>query len=405
MMLERRKLWILLAPLVLGTVWALGGESPGTASQQARTSSDPEVVATGLAVGHVDFEQRARVVELLRASRTAQGARIGIWKTRRQQAPFQSSDSLLRIPPSELRGVALPLHSLDPSYDYSREIREIAALGARWISLQVVTLQERVDSSEVPISSERTPPDERIRATIELARQAGLEVLLLPIVLIRDPGPDDWRGTLAPVNRELWWRTYSRFLLHMVDLAGEAGASAVCVGSELASMEKDEARWKLLIANARMRFGGYLTYSANWDHFDEIGFWRQLDFAGMTAYFELHKAPSPTLAQLESGWRHAEAEMQRLARFSHRPVLFTEIGIPSLKGAAGAPWDYTARGECDLEVQRRAFEAFGNVFTRGSESRFLGMLLYDWWGLGGAGDTNYTAREKPAAGVWRELLR
>ena len=301
----------------------------------------------------------------------------------------------------------MPLHSVDPAYDYSREIREIAELGATWVSLQVVTLQERVDSSEVPRTSERTPPEQRIRETIARARAAGLEVLLLPIVLIRDPGPDDWRGTLAPVDRAAWWESYSRYLLHMVDLAAESGASAVSVGSEMASMEGDETRWKLLIANARMRFGGYLTYSANWDHFDEIQFWRQLDFAGMTAYFELHDAPSPTLENLESGWRHAAAEMERLARFSHHSVLFTEVGIPSLEGAAAAPWDYTARGECDLELQRLSFEAFGNVFRgkRGTEGRFLGMLLYDWWGLGGEGDTNYTARGKPAAEVWRDLLR
>ncbi len=113
------------------------------------------------------------------------------------------------------------------------------------------------------------------------------------------------------------------------------------------------------------------------------------------------------MAELEGGWRHAASEMQRLARHAHLPVLFTEVGIPSLKGAAAAPWDYTARGECDLELQRRAFEAFGRVFF--SEARdddpFLGMLFYDWWGAGGEGDTNYTARGKPAESVWRELLR
>ena len=66
---------------------------------------------------------------------------------------------------------------------------------------------------------------------------------------------------------------------------------------------------------------------------------------------------------------HAAAEMERLARVSHHPVLFTEVGIPSLEGAAAAPWDYTARGECDLELQRLSFEAFGNVFRAQARSR------------------------------------
>lgn len=403
-----RKHWTL--PILLGIAVAVCGawKRPQQAlefPQTAPVSSAADLVRQGFAVGWASFDDRAEVAILLRSARTAQEARVGLWVERRESFPLRADGSFRRQMPSTLRGVALPMHSLDPDYDYGRELTEIAELGASCVSLQVVTLQARVDSNSVPLTSERTPSDERIRETIRRAREVGLEVLLLPIVLIRDPGPDDWRGTLEPTDRAMWWKSYSRYLLHMVDLAAEAGAAAVSVGSEMASMERDEERWKLLIANARMRFGGYLTYSSNWDHFDEIGFWRQLDFAGMTAYFELHDAPEPTLENLESGWRHAKSEMERLARISHSRVLFTEIGLPSLKGAAAAPWDYTAQGEPDHELQRLSFEAFGNVFLADGESPFLGMLLYDWWGLGGEGDTNYTARGKSAAEVWRDLLR
>lgn len=403
-----RKHWIL--PILLGISAAVGGawKRPNQTSkfpQPVPTCSDSELVRQGLAVGFAGFAERSEAALLLRSARIAQEARVGLWAERRDSFPLRADGSFRREAPGSLRGVALPMHSIDPDYDYGRELAEIAELGSSWVSLQVVTLQAKVDSNDVPLTSERTPSDERIVETIRRAREVGLEVLLLPIVLIRAPGPDDWRGTLAPLDRALWWESYSRYLLHMVDLAAEAGAAAVSVGSEMASLEKDEERWKLLIANARMRFGGYLTYSSNWDHFDEIGFWRQLDFAGMTAYFELHEAPTPTLENLESGWRHAKSEMERLARFSHSRVLFTEIGLPSLKGAAAAPWDYTAQGEPDHELQRLSFEAFGNVFVADDEAPFLGMLLYDWWGLGGEGDTNYTARGKPAAEVWRELLR
>ena len=395
----------------LAILSASGGESAISGAFQQfeapATTSDPALVEKGLALGHAEFAHRGALVELLRASRIAQEARVGIWSERREPFPFRDENSMCRKIPSDLRGVALPMHSLEPHYDYARELREIVELGATWVSLQVVTLQEQVDSIAVPLTSERTPSDGRIRETIRRARAAGLEVLLLPIVLIRNPGPDDWRGTLAPANRDAWWKSYSRYLLHFVDLAAESGASAVCVGSELASLERDELRWKVLIANARMRFGGLLTYSSNWDHYDAIQFWRQLDFAGMTAYFELSDEPDPTVEQLVSGWRHAASELKRLARYSHQSVLLTEVGLPSLKGAAAAPWDHTARGESDLDLQRRSFEAFGEVFLedQSENPRFLGMLLYDWWGEGGEGDSTYTVRGKPAAGVWAALLR
>ena len=400
------KHWAFSILLAVLAVW--GNRSFATETPKSvPVSSDAALVEKGLAVGFVDFAHRLEASELLRTAQAAQRARVGLWSQRRAPHPFRSDGSFRRASPSDLRGVALPMHSLEEHHDYERELSEIVELGATWVSLQVVTQQPLVDSSEIPLASERTPSDKRIRETIGRARELGLEVLLLPIVLIRAPGPEDWRGTLAPTDRATWWESYSSFLLHMVDLAADAGASAVSIGSELASMEKDEERWKLLIANARMRFGGCLTYSSNWDHFDEIGFWRQLDFAGMTAYFELYDGPSPTLADLDAGWRLAKLEMERLARFSHHRVLFTEVGMPSLKGAAAAPWDYTAQGESDHELQRLSFEAFGNVFLkgRGKDDPFLGMLLYDWWGEGGAGDTTYTARGKPAAKVWTELLR
>jgi hypothetical protein len=126
----------------------------------------------------------------------------------------------------------------------------------------------------------------------------------------------------------------------------------------------------------------------------------------MTAYFELVDEEEPSLENLAAGWRHARAEMRRLSRHAHRPVLFTEVGLPSLRGAAAAPWDYTATGDADLALQQRAFLAFRSVFVEeaAAEEPFLGMLLYDWWGLGGVGDTSYTARGKPAEDVWRSLL-
>lgn len=363
---------------------------------------DLERVSSGREYAQLEFEERFQFHEVLEAARRAEAARAGVWAEQRDAFPWDP-DSRRRRVPAQIRGVALPMHSRDAQYDYERELTEIAGLGAKWVSLQLVTMQERVDSSEVPLTSERTPTEARLRATIGRARELGLDVLLLPIVLIRNPGPEDWRGTLAPVDRNAWWESYARYILHIVSIAADEGAGAVALGSELATLERDEERWKWLIANARLRYAGLLTYSANWDHFDRVRFWRELDFAGMTAYFELSDAPEPTVEQLTEGWRHGFAEMQRLARLSHAPVLLTEVGMPSLKGAAGSPWDYTARGEVDLGMQARSFEAFGKLFTK-EEPTFLGMLLYDWWGYGGAEDTGYTAREKPAEAIWRELL-
>ncbi len=306
-----------------------------------------------------------------------------------------------------LGGVVLPLHSQDASYDYERELTEIAELGAGWVELILSARQAQVDSSQIPSARDRAPSYERLEKTILLAREKGLRVLLLPIVLIEDPGPDDWRGTLRPQQADLWWRSYETWLLQLARVAEACGAQALSVGSEYASLEDEELRWRQLIRAVRREFGGALTYSANWDHFEEIGFWSELDFAGMTAYFELSKAEQPTLEELRSGWQLALTEIERLAALSGLPTVITEVGVPSARGAAGAPWDYTRREEADPALQLRCFESFEATFLPigGRSPQFGGVFFYDWWGWGGPSDASYTARSKPAAECWGRMLK
>ncbi|MEM7515426.1 MAG: hypothetical protein AAF368_00690 [Planctomycetota bacterium] len=346
---------------------------------------------------HDVVEKDLAFERLLLATRSAQERRVGPWRA----LPVDAR----RIPDS-IASVALPLHSKEADYDYDRELTEIAALGASWVSLLVVTRQDRVDSSSIPLESAWTPADERVVETIERSKALGLRVLLMPLVLIEHMEPEDWRGTLAPKDPESWWQDYEIYLQHMADVAHRGGADALCIGSEFASLELETSRWAGIAERVRLRFGGLLTYSANWDHFDEIAFWPHLDFAGMTAYFELSESESPSFDELVEGWRHALAEVERLNRVSQQPVFLTEVGIPSARGATAWPWDYTREAAADPELQREAFAAFAQVFyprERPAFSGFLGQCFYDWWGLGGEDDTGYTARHKPAAEVWREV--
>ena len=369
-----------------------------------------ELLAAGLALGHVpvttasgaplDPNAAAARLALVRAAREA---RAGLWGEVPAPRPWAFP----------MAGVALPLHHKDPRADYDRELDELVALGARWVNLVVATRQADVGATEVPLESDRTPPDARIVATIRAARERGLGVQLMPIVLLVDAGPDDWRGTLDPTDRGAWWRSYARFLGHMADLAREGGADVLCIGSELCSMEADEDAWRRLAADLRLRFAGALTYSANWDHYATVPFWDALDLAQMTGYFEVCRQTSfggpgdryaTREACLRAGWRGARAELRRLEVVSGLPSVFSEVGVPSVEGALAQPWNYTLDGAADPEAQRAAFATFREVFTPGGEPRLDGLFLYDYWGEGGPDDRTYTARGKPALEEWRALL-
>jgi len=312
-----------------------------------------------------------------------------------------------RLPaPPRIAGVTLPMHYKEPGRTYARELAEIRALGAGWVQLIVVTRQARADSVDVPHASDRTPPFEDIAAVMRRARAEGLRVLVTPVVLIKDPEPDDWRGTLRPGDLAAWFESYGAFVLRLARIAAATGVEAFCVGSELASLEGETEHWNKLIAGVRGVFPGWLTYSANWDHFGSVAFWSELDFASMTAYFTLSESADPTVDELAGGWLLAAAEMQRLEDSAALPVVFTEIGVPSSKGAAAAPWDYTRQSDIDLDLQRRAFVGFERVFVPDGRpaAPCHGFFLYDWWGEGGPASGTYTARGKPAEDVWRRLL-
>ena len=79
-------------------------------------------------------------------------------------------------------------------------------------------------------------------------------------------------------------------------------------------------------------------------------------------------------------------------------MIFTELGYRSVRHAAARPWDEVTKGELDLEMQRRCYEAFARVWN--GERALAGVVFWNWVdGLGGSTDRGYTPRGKPAASV------
>jgi hypothetical protein len=134
----------------------------------------------------------------------------------------------------------------------------------------------------------------------------------------------------------------------------------------------------------RLVYQGLLTYSANWDHFDHVSFWDQLDMIGVSAYYEVASSPISSAEEMRQRWAHVRwslLEWQARAH-PHRPLLFTELGYPSHAEGAMKPWHESASAELGLEAQRRAFQAFREVWNE--EPHLLGAFVWSWWGPGGA---------------------
>src|SRR3989442_847466 len=74
------------------------------------------------------------------------------------------------------------------------------------------------------------------------------------------------------------------------------------LGSELSWSQGRGERWRALIAKVRRAFPGELTYSANWDDYENVGFWDALDLVGLSGYYELAPTPGASTDVLRAAW-------------------------------------------------------------------------------------------------------
>jgi hypothetical protein len=304
--------------------------------------------------------------------------------------------------PSPLqRGVALGLFCEDPLWSYRELLAEIRDLGASHVSLTVAYYQQHGGSTRIYAHPRFTAPDYAVVRTIREAHALGLQVMLFPILRLEAPRSDrEWRGTLTPENPEAWWASYEALLIHLGKLAAREHVEVLSVGSEQSTLDTPphHARWTRLVTALRRSYSGLLTYSGNWDHYSDVGLYDLVDLAGLCAYFPLARDGYPPPAnpeELAATWRKKREELERLAERLDKPLLLTEVGYLSQRGAAAWPWREGATAAVDLEDQRRCYAAFASVWA--GSRRLRGVYFWYYYGWGGQVSGGYTPRHKPAS--------
>ena len=308
----------------------------------------------------------------------------------------------------EYRGMALQLHSADPSHPYEQYVDEIAQTGANMILLVVAGFQENGASTSVFIEARKAPSPERLKAIIDHCHKRSLKVVLMPIVLLENPREGEWRGKISPSNWDDWWEDYTNYILHYAWISAQHNVEVLMIGSELVSTETQTKRWKELIAKVRKAYGGRLSYSANWDHYTPIKWWEDLDLIGMTTYYDLSGGDEPTVDRLMKAWKPIKKDIMAWQKTIARPILFTEVGWPNQKTCAQYPWDYyRAQNEPDPQAQANCFDAFFRTWAE--EKAVAGFLVWEWRNgpgqNGGPEDTSYIPCGKLAMKVIEKYLR
>lgn len=189
-------------------------------------------------------------------------------------------------------------------------------------------------------------------------------------------------------DENLWVRGFENYedpIAYIDDkiTAQKSWADLVChtgLKDSIDSINEDrsylESTWRDIIKNAKQYYSGTLTMAANFDNYDEVSFWDELDCIGINAYFPLRelRPHRPTDLELKNelinGW---DSILNVIDTFkinngiADHPLFFTELG-------------YTQRQDCTVEP----WEGFG--FSHISNAYIDTLLIWD------KAPKNYTER-------------
>lgn len=284
-------------------------------------------------------------------------------------------------------------------------LRELHATGADWAMVLVTVYQQGPGSTTISRSATQTPTDASLKSIIAYARKLGLKVMLKPQIDLNDGEPRSLIGaSFSSAQWSSWFSAYDAMLLRYARLAAATKCQQLSVGCELDATVSHATAWRRTIAKVRKVFHGRLTYAA-----DAIfvgpqvcTWWGKLDLIGIDAYPTLTTVAEPTVAQLVAGWQPFYKRLAALHTRYHKPVVFTEIGVRSVAGAALDPANYDSAGTVDLAGQQRWYRAALQTFA--ARGWMKGLFLWQWStypGVGGAADTSYTPHGKPAGTTLR----
>jgi hypothetical protein len=220
-----------------------------------------------------------------------------------------------------------------------REGVEALAIGSEMNSLTSTTrVSELPDLYAYFLAPERTQEvRERLVECAETVRREWLE----PDLEFRDgtryPSLDAFLRAEEEATRA-WTRAVTGWHAGEVDLQGLNRRRALY-----------DRLWRELIAATRQRYDGPLTYAANFDQAEQVGFWDTLDAIGVNAYYSLTRwghSEAEREEELLESWRAIAAQLESLGQEESAPglpplpVLLLELGWTRKAGSTVRPFSY-----------------------------------------------------------------
>ncbi len=253
---------------------------------------------------------------------------------------------------------------------------------------------------------------EGVIKTITMARQQHLKIMLKPHVWVRGHG---WTGDFkldSDDDWEKWESSYTSYIMNHARIADSLDVEAFCIGLEFRNVVKERPQfWVGLIKKVRAVYHGPVTYAANWDNYQNVTFWSELDFIGIDAYFPVSQNKTPSLLEMKKSWQKEKKLLRDFSESHGKPIVFTEYGYRSIDKAAGNQWELVHHrrynGTPNFEAQENAYQALFESFWE--EPWFLGGFLWKWYPYAqdkiDPDNSDYTPQKKPVEKLIQEWYK
>lgn len=272
-------------------------------------------------------------------------------------------------------------------------VEKVKMLGANWISITPESILKRKDLRIVKesLNKEWIHNHEGYTSLIKNLKLSDLKIMLKPhLVLDKYKSKNDkllnastWRGDIKLKTKKDWSiieENYKNFILKYALLAEELNVDLFVIGTELKTFVKSRpAFWKKLIEEVRKIYGGPITYSANWDNYNRIPFWSELNLISINGYFPISSKRHPSVKQTILNWHSIEKKLNKLARGLKKKILISEFGYRNVEKSGVKPWlhvSQTPNARIDDKGQQDLYEAFFKSIWK--SDCIIGGIIWNW---------------------------
>ena len=290
------------------------------------------------------------------------------------------------------------------SNEFKQVVDRMKIDGANTITFVIQHNVQNLNSNDV-FPTAITPTDDALTSGINYVKSKGMKAALNMFV---DCNCGAWRAEINPSDRTAFFNSYNSVVQKFAKIGQASGVDFINLGTEMASLSnpavnsQNTQKWRDLIRNTRANYSGRLTYGGNWgapyEEMSKIEFWNDLDFIGISAYFDLSKDEIPSVDTLKAAWGNVDTNtLQPLVNKWNKPIVFTEMGYRSVNQAANAPGDWSRPAYFMEDGQANAYEALFSFFN--TKNYFAGINIWDISSdpnYGGQGNIDYTFVNKKA---------